>query len=70
MQVHVIDNDRKLVAHDECVVRHRSNVRGIVIGYEQRIELWNNDVLQEANIIRKWVNWETGAIHHIDSVPA
>jgi hypothetical protein len=70
MQIHNLDSQRKLVAHDERAVQHYSNTQGIVIGYEQLIELWNGDKLVEANIVRKWINWETGSIHHVDSVPA
>jgi hypothetical protein len=70
MMVHILDENRKLVAHDEYPVLHRTNVSGIVIGYEQLIELWSGDELVESNIVRKWINWETGSLHHMDQVPA
>lgn len=70
MKVHVIDENTKLIAHDEKAVRHYSDVNGIVIGFEQRVELWIKGEMREANITRKWINWETGSIHHIDCVPA
>ena len=70
MMVHILDDGRKLVAHDEETIRHCTDTRGIVIGYQQLIEVWEGDTVVDANIVRKWINWETGSLHHMDQVPA
>lgn len=48
----------------ETIVQHTSSTRGVVIGKVQRVKL--GDMVAD---VRFWFNWETGSLHHIDSVP-
>lgn len=44
-------------------IQHRVGTRGIVIAKVQRCRL--GGLLAD---VRTWVQWETGAVHHIDHV--
>jgi len=48
----------------EHEVLHRADTRGVVIAKVQRCRM--GGVVAD---VRTWVQWETGAVHHIDSVP-
>jgi hypothetical protein len=45
-------------------ILHRVGTRGVVIAKVQRCRL--GDSVAD---VRTWVQWETGAVHHIDSIP-
>jgi len=49
----------------EADILHKVGTRGVVIAKVQRCRL--GDMIAD---VRTWVQWETGAIHHIDHVPA
>jgi len=46
-------------------IRHRACTQGIVVTREQVIEI---DGVR--HIARYWSDWQTGALHHVDSTPA
>jgi hypothetical protein len=45
-------------------IRHRASVQGLVVTREQVIEI---DGVR--HIARYWSDWQTGALHHVDSTP-
>ena len=70
MQTHDLGDGRKAVVHDEVQVLHRVDTQGVVIGSTQLIEIWENNVLQHGGVVRRWIDWRTGSLIKMDSIPA